>query len=941
MTTYYSDELKELDRCLKALPKSIPVNNAYSFANYEPDPTEIEDYGSVQSVVNKHLEPEFGRGPALEAVVPILRASITGRFGENLLLIKWVDDLTAAAKIAIEADGGIVPREVQTTAAKRLLEDESSQRVQNKKHKATKAHQDEQRREAQKLTEQGDVGVPLEKLVDIVIALSGTGGKRAGKPANALLDQCTIRCTLSSDPNVVRWRCSGLGCRTNWAHPRQSARVLSHATNCSFHAPEVREAALQASSGKALSVQVAADEATPPSTSKPDMFSAFKRQGAIKDRTDLAKFQTKSNLYTLELICDACLPVAVVDNPKFRQLVNHLQHQNGIFVGSTFSTNYIPFEAARVTVRVYEYLKTQYFLSITFDGSSLRRPQSVYTVHITVTTLYGRESYFVHGDEAFGVSHAGEHLANVLLKIIRYVGPERFGCIGSDSTGNTKVARENVNVICPTIVVLPDPCHHLSNKIKDICKLEYFKEPIVQMRTTIKYFSKSTYGSTHMAAQRVTLDINKGLEKPLAFLKKLPVYSTFNLRLTQLVCVLEPIARAIKCLEGLNTNVSDVWKFYIAISAVIRDLFSENSQGYPTEVQEAIRQIVNSRFKEMMGVEGGVIYLAGFFLDPAQITSPILKKSQANVLERGAVRIRGIPANRADQDLRDAIPVYAKVGIFLVKMLYREMQSRLIPECSHYGNSDAAVSALKLQLEAYARQSAPFCNRSPMWSAIKYWREMARSPHADVLSFVAIKIFSMLLNSMPEERTVSSFTRMNSTDRSCQKAASVVGMTKIRQDNRRLARAREPPTNLPNLPQLNWRSIGTLFSPSTKAAAREKSSSIAPIPQLKVNASDFQVPAAQGTSSNFTTDAQMGLGVLEDDPDQEPDECAEHSDNRTSFDVESTIIGDGIDLSLAYFRDLLSDAPISASTVSNSVGSAVDVGTKAFEVIGSVADLDF
>ncbi len=186
MTTYYSDELKELDRCLKALPKSIPVNDTYSFANYEPDPTEIEDYGLVQSVVNKHLEPEFGdrnhgpiqfkgRGPALEAVVPILRASITGRFWENLLLIKWVDDLTAAAKIAIEADGGIVshtseppafglrrvkvPREVQTTAAKRLLEDESSQHVQNKKHKATKAHQDEQCREAQKLTEQGDVSI--------------------------------------------------------------------------------------------------------------------------------------------------------------------------------------------------------------------------------------------------------------------------------------------------------------------------------------------------------------------------------------------------------------------------------------------------------------------------------------------------------------------------------------------------------------------------------------------------------------------------------------------------------------------------------------------------------------------------------------------------------------------------------------------------------------
>ncbi len=60
------------------------------------------------------------------------------------------------------------------------------------------------------------------------------------------------------------------------------------------------------------------------------------------------------------------------------------------------------------------------------------------------------------------------------------------------------------------------------------------------------------------------------------------------LRLTQLVHVLEPIARSIQCLEGLNSTVADVWKFYVAISAVIRDLFKTNAEGYPSEVQEDI-----------------------------------------------------------------------------------------------------------------------------------------------------------------------------------------------------------------------------------------------------------------------------------------------------------------------------------------------------------------
>ncbi len=41
--------------------------------------------------------------------------------------------------------------------------------------------------------------------------------------------------------------------------------------------------------------------------------------------------------------------------------------------------------------------------------------------------------------------------------------------------------------------------------------------------------------------------------------------------------ILEPIARAIKCLEGLGVTVGDVWKFYVAITAVLRDLFAEDT----------------------------------------------------------------------------------------------------------------------------------------------------------------------------------------------------------------------------------------------------------------------------------------------------------------------------------------------------------------------------
>jgi hypothetical protein len=54
------------------------------------------------------------------------------------------------------------------------------------------------------------------------------------------------------------------------------------------------------------------------------------------------------------------------------------------------------------------------------------------------------------------------------------IGRERFASLGSDSTGNTKLARELAQIEVPTLLLVPDPDHHLSNTIKDICKIEYF-----------------------------------------------------------------------------------------------------------------------------------------------------------------------------------------------------------------------------------------------------------------------------------------------------------------------------------------------------------------------------------------------------------------------------------------------------------------------------------
>ncbi|KAJ7216145.1 hypothetical protein C8J57DRAFT_1483100 [Mycena rebaudengoi] len=158
--TFYDEQLKYLLRLLKALPHTIPIGETHNFIGYVPDPQEVIDTGCTKAVVSHTLEISFGarkmpgpagakmiiafksRGVALEEVTTVLRDHITGNGGMNLLLTLWVDDLIEGATAAITTAGGRLPRPIQITAAKRLLEDETvkerAQKKQKTDHKVAK-----------------------------------------------------------------------------------------------------------------------------------------------------------------------------------------------------------------------------------------------------------------------------------------------------------------------------------------------------------------------------------------------------------------------------------------------------------------------------------------------------------------------------------------------------------------------------------------------------------------------------------------------------------------------------------------------------------------------------------------------------------------------------------------------------------------------------------
>ncbi|KAJ7270344.1 hypothetical protein C8J57DRAFT_1605306 [Mycena rebaudengoi] len=205
------------------------------------------------------------------------------------------------------------------------------------------------------------------------------------------------------------------------------------------------------------------------------------------------------------------------------------------------------------------------------------------------------------------------------------------------------------------------------------------------------------------------------------------------------------------------------------------------------------------------------------------------------------------------------------------------------------------MAAFKSQIENYTRQYPPFSARSESWKKpMEYWTAMSECPEAAVLAFLAIKIFSVLPNSMPEEQTVSRFMRLDTKDRASQDASTIVNMTKIYQHHRREARkSGKLPTPVSNPPSMNWRSVKNLMT--AEKATRPP---------------DTVPSAGTGTENSpvmtISAACEAGLAAV-NLPYTEDTDPAPGSLPAATYLAATR---DGVATGLPFFRDLLSDAPI-------------------------------
>jgi len=241
--------------------------------------------------------------------------------------------------------------------------------------------------------------------------------------------------------------------------------------------------------------------------------------------------------------------------------------------------------------------------------------------------------------------------------------------------------------------------------------------------------------------------------------------SSFENGLRQLVLILEPLARACKCLESSKATAGDVYLFWLAVLATYEQLFMDNNGvdglQLPEDVVDQIRKIVNARWKELTTGPGKSVYLSTFFLDPRSsllilhwattdifsgyIKSPIFKRRNMNpislrttVSAHSTVPKTGtappLAPDPRDAHLRETMPAYIVAGKYLLTILMEEIRSNTTPEVfNNYESTESIINAFRKQFASYTCQELPFIYANKV-EPLAYWKSLVTIEEASVLA---------------------------------------------------------------------------------------------------------------------------------------------------------------------------------------------------------------
>jgi hypothetical protein len=127
------------------------------------------------------------------------------------------------------------------------------------------------------------------------------------------------------------------------------------------------------------------------------------------------RFNVEVNHALVQLICVCGLIPNILDSPQWENFVTTLGGGRYKHTGSDeFRNKFIPQEAVYVRDLQLKLLKSEENLTLTFDGTTIRKPQSFYTAHATTSS---RQSYFLDGHEGSSERHDTVWIMDKLMTV--------------------------------------------------------------------------------------------------------------------------------------------------------------------------------------------------------------------------------------------------------------------------------------------------------------------------------------------------------------------------------------------------------------------------------------------------------------------------------------------------------------------------------------------
>ncbi|KAF8237949.1 hypothetical protein L208DRAFT_1375418 [Tricholoma matsutake] len=265
--------------------------------------------------------------------------------------------------------------------------------------------------------------------------------------------------------------------------------------------------------------------------------------------------------------------------------------------------------------------------------------------------------------------------------------------------------------------------------------------------------SRSTYTMEHfnyeLGDETLDIDINSSSAQSIEL----------ELLLMKFIAVVGPFAKAIQCLESLNTNLADVYLYWLAIVSQLVYLFSHNQVGLSAQTMEDIRVITNKCFDQMINKSPNDVYITVFFLNLHLQThqSPVYSSShpQTQWDDKSSIKHRNTGFETDCTKERHSNKGWAIVATALEKM---NMRNPLLAAI----NAVDALHRLKDELKQYAKGKEPFnhCFRDGQ-TVLSWWTLVQKDEFAQVLGALAIKIYSVCAVSMVDEQMASMVTSIN------------------------------------------------------------------------------------------------------------------------------------------------------------------------------------